>query len=93
MTPVSPVKEVLSWVSSPEPCGLVAERVVMVVLGSAVTSVPFFSHEIKGRGKPLTTQNKVAGVFRALLTEVDVVWILGSTVEININPFNNIIHF
>ena len=53
------------------------------MLGSAVTSVPFFSHEIEGRGKPLTTQNKVAGIFRALLTEVDVVWTLGSTVGIN----------
>ena len=82
MTPLSPVKEVLSWVSSPKPSGLVADRVVMVVLESAVTSMPFLSHEIDGSGKPLKAQNSVAGVLRTLLTEVDETWTLRGTVVI-----------
>ena len=79
MTPTCPVKDVLSWVISSEPCRLVAERVLIVVLELVVTWLPFFSHKTEGCGKPRMTQNKVAEVFRALLTDMEEVWTLGGT--------------
>ena len=65
--------------SSPEACGLVADRVVMVMLESEVTGIPFLSHTTEGCGEPLTTQNKVAGLFKSLMTAVDEAWTLGGT--------------
>ena len=64
-----------------EPCGLVADRVAIVILESAVTIIPFLSHMTEGCGKPLTTQNKVAGILKALLTAVDEAWTLGGTAK------------
>ena len=70
--------------SSLEPGALVADRVTVEMLGSVVNDVLFFSHEMEGNGKPLTRQNKVAAVFKTLLTEVDEARTLGGTASIEI---------
>ena len=65
--------------SSSKACGLLEDTVILVVSESTSTTMPFFNHKMKGNGKPLTAQNKVAEVFRVLLTEDDEAWTLGGT--------------
>ena len=57
----------------------IADWVVIMVVESAVTGRPSFSHEIVGSGKPRTEQIRLALLLITLLTGADDDRMLGGT--------------